>query len=173
MPEPTVVVGVVTKAHGLRGEVVVLVRSDNPERFAVGAKVFLEDGRELRIRSARGSSSRFVVGFEGIDDRSTSETLHGETLVVPVSMLPSLAEGEYWPHDLEGCEVLTESGRSLGAITDVIPNPANDLWVTVDAEGNETLVPAIRQVIAEVDLAARRVLVRDVPGLTAPDSGDD
>lgn len=172
MPEPTAVVGVVTKAHGLHGEVILLVRSDNPDRFAVGASVFLEDGRELRVRSARGSANRFVVGFEGVDDRSAAETLHGRTLVVPVSMLPELVEGEYWPHDLEGCEVITESGRALGAIIDVVPNPANDLWVAVDPEGNETLVPAIRQVVVEVDVVAKRVVVRDVPGLTMPDPLD-
>jgi 16S rRNA processing protein RimM len=70
---------------------------------------------------------------------------------------------------LEGCEVVTESGRTLGAIVDVIAHPANDLWVAMDGTGTETLVPAIREVVVEVDVEARRVLVRDIPGLTAPD----
>jgi len=169
MPEPTVVVGEITKAHGLRGEVVVLVLSDNPERFASGSSVFLEDGRELRVRAARPSGARLLVSFDGVEDRTAAERLRGASLVVPESMLPALPEGEYWPHELEGCRVVTESGRTLGAVTEVVSNPANDLWVVVDETGTETLVPAIREVVIEVDVRARRVLVRDVPGLTAPD----
>lgn len=167
--EPTVVVGTVTKAHGLRGEVAVAVWSDNPNRFAPGASVFLEGGRELRVRTSRSSGKRLLVGFEGVADRAAAESLGGATLVVPRSMLPALPEGEYWPHELEGCLVVTESGRTLGAVADVVSNPANDLWVAVDEAGTETLVPAIRDVVIDVDVRAKRVLVRDVPGLTAPD----
>jgi len=168
--EPTVVVvGKITKAHGLRGEVVVLVFSDNPDRFAPGSSVFVEGGRELTIRDARPNGGRLLVSFEGIDGRTAAEHLRGVTLVVPRSMLPTLAEGEFWPHQLEGCEVITESGRPLGAIVDVVANAANDLWVAVDGSGTETLIPAIREVVAEVDVAGKRVLVRDLPGLTVPD----
>ncbi len=169
MTEPTVVVGKVTKAHGLHGEVVVLVFSDNPNRFSPGSSVFFEDGREIRIRASRPNGGRLLVSFDGVADRNAAEALRGVTLVVPRSSLPELPDGEYWPHQLEGCEVVTESGRTLGAIVDVIANPANDLWVAVDAAGTETLVPAIREVVVEVDVAAGRVLVRDIPGLTAPD----
>lgn len=170
MREPTVVVGKVTKAHGLRGEVTVLVLSDNPDRFVDGSVVFLEDGKELTVRSTRHNGARLLVSFEGILDRPAADRLRGRMLVIPRSMLPALPPGEYWPHQLEGCEVVTESGRSLGAISDVIPNPANDLWVAVDANGVESLVPAIHELIVEVDVPGRRVLVRDVPGLTAPEA---
>ena len=69
-------------------------------------------------------------------------------------------------------ELLPESGRSLGTVTGVIPNPANDLWVAVDDDGIETLVPAIRDVVVVVDVVGKRILVRDMPGLTAPDTPD-
>jgi 16S rRNA processing protein RimM len=168
--EPTVVVGHVTRAHGIRGEVEVEVRTDNAERFAAGAVVHLAaSGRSLAIVDARRHGTRLLVRFEGVHDRTSAEALRGEVLAVPESWLPELAEGEYWPFQLEGCEVVTASGRSLGTIAEVIPNPANDLWVARDPGGRETLVPAIRDVIVEVDLVARRILVRDVPGLTVPD----
>lgn len=169
MPEPAVVVGKVTKAHGLRGEVVVLVFSDNPDRFEPGTSIFLEDGREIRVRTSRPNGGRLLVAFEGVDDRNAAEALRGLTLVVPRSSLPELPDGEFWPHQLEGCVVVTESGRTLGVITDVVANRANDLWVAVDESGAETMVPAIREVILDVDVEAGRVLVRDIPGLTAPD----
>lgn len=168
MSAPTVVVGKIAKAHGLRGEVAVLVFSDNPERFVPGSLLLLEDGRELRVRAARPTGGGLLVSFHGIDDRTAAEGLRGASLVVPRSMLPPLPEGEYWPHQLEGCAVVTESGRNVGSIVDVIANPANDLWVAVDETGAEILVPAIREVVVQVDVEAKRVLVRDVAGLTAP-----
>lgn len=169
MSEPAVVVGKITRAHGLRGEVLVLVLSDNPERFAVGSAVFREDGRELRVRSSRANGGRLLVAFEGVEDRIAAEALRGTTLVVPRSMLPSLPDGEFWPHQLEGCAVLTESGRSLGTIADVVSTPANDLWVARDEAGAETLIPAIKEVVVDVDVASHRIVVRDIAGLTSPD----
>jgi 16S rRNA processing protein RimM len=168
--EPTVVVGKVTKAHGLRGEVAVFAISDNPDRFNPGASLFLENGRELRVRASRSGAGRLLVAFEGVDDRSEAERLRGATLVVPRSMLPPLPEGEYWPHELEGCSVVTGSGRELGRIADVVSNPAHDLWLAVDEAGTETLVPAIREVVVSVDVVAKLVVVQDIPGLTAPET---
>jgi 16S rRNA processing protein RimM len=167
--EPTVVVGHVTRAHGIKGEVAIEVRSDEPTRFATGATLFTETGRALEIERSQPHGGRMLVKFTGVEDRAGADSLRGIVLVVPESWLPELPDGEYWPFQLEGCAVITESGRSLGAVTEVIANPANDLWVAVDDEGAETLVPAIREVIVEVDVEARRIVVRDLPGLTAPE----
>jgi 16S rRNA processing protein RimM len=169
VPEPTVVVGKITKAHGLHGEVVVLVISDNPDRFSPGASVFLENGRELGIRATRPNGGRLLVSFEGVNDRNAADLLRGSSLVVPLSMLPELPEGDYWPHQLIGCHVVTEIGRSLGTVADVIGSPASDLWAAVDDAGEETLIPAIREVVMSVDVVGRRIEVREIPGLTAPD----
>lgn len=169
MDEPTVVVGTATKAHGVRGEVAILSRSDNPDRWAPGAIVLGDDGTAYTIASVRGHGARLFVRFEGIEDRTSADTLRGRGFVVPVSWLPELPPGEYWPHQLEGSRVVTESGRDLGTVIDVVANPANDLWVTAGDDGTEVLVPAIRDVVLDVDVASRRILVRDVPGLTAPD----
>jgi 16S rRNA processing protein RimM len=168
--EPTIVVGVVGTAHGLRGEVAVQNRSDNPDRWRAGAQVLLEDGRELTIEHARPHGRRMLVKFEGIDDRGGAEALRGVNLVVPESWVPPLPEGEWWSHEVVGCEVRTERGRRLGIVTEVVANPANDLWVTVEA-GRETLIPALADVLIEVDIARKRIVVRDVPGLTVPEDG--
>lgn len=173
MDESTVVVGVVTGIHGLRGEVSVQNRSDNPDRWTPGGSVFREDGSALTIAASRRHGRRLLVSFGGVSDRSSAEALRGTVLVVPESWLPDLAEGEYWAHQLEGCEVRTVSGRALGAIREVIPNPANDLWVAVDDAGRETLVPALADLLIDVDVAARTILVDDVPGLTAPEEPED
>jgi 16S rRNA processing protein RimM len=166
---PAVVVGTVTRAHGLRGEVAVHILSDNPDRFVEGAVVFVEDGGALTVASSRSHGGRMLLTFREIRDRDAAEGLRGRTLVVPESMLPTLPGGHWWPHQLHGCDVQTESGRELGRLVDVIPNPANDLWVARAEDGTETLVPALRDVIVEVDPAGKRIVVRDVPGLTAPE----
>jgi 16S rRNA processing protein RimM len=167
--EPTVVVGEVTRAHGVRGEVAVRNHSDNPDRWVTGAVVHDRTGRRLMVEAIRVHGDRLLVTFEGVQDRASAEALRGAELVVPVSELPALEDGEWWPHDLEGCVIRTEAGRELGTLTEVVFNPANDLWVAVNAAGDETLVPALASVIVDVDIPGRSIVVRDIPGLTVPE----
>jgi len=167
---PTILVGVVAKAHGVRGEVLVRNRSDNPERWSPGSVVFDENGTALTVAEARVGGDRVFIRFEGVADREHAEALRGRELRVPRSWLPDLPEGAWWPDELEGCRVVTEGGRDLGVLSEVVRHPANDLWVAVDDEGVETSVPVVPDLLVEVDVAGRRVVVRDLPGLTAPDT---
>ena len=168
MERPTIVVGVVLKPHGLRGELTVQSRSDNPDRWTSGSVVFDDAGTRYRVTAARAHGTRLLVSFEGIGDRTAADGLRGRELLVPESWLPELPNGEWWPHELEGCRVVTEHGRELGILSEVIANPANDLWVAVDGSGNETLVPVLEDLLVKVDLPGKRIVVRDVPGLTTP-----
>jgi 16S rRNA processing protein RimM len=167
-PSPGLVAGKVTKAHGLRGEVTVLVLSEVESRFDPGAVLHLEDGRSLTVASTRPDRGRLPVTFEGVDDRTAAELLNGRYLFVPEADAPPLPEGSFWPHQLVGAAVVTESGRALGEIREVVLGVANDIWVVGPPEA-EVLVPALRDVVESVDVAGRRVVVRDVPGLTAPE----
>ena len=166
--EPTVAVGRITRAHGVQGEVAVLVLSEVPGRFADGAVVWLEDGRPLTVESSRTHKDRLLVTFRELRDREGAEALQGALLVIPESMSPSLPEGSWWDHQLVGCEVAVESGRPLGTLAEVIHTRANDVW-SVIADDRETLIPVLKDVIVSVDVAAKRIVVREVPGLTAPE----
>ena len=168
--EPTVAVGRITRPHGVTGEVAVVVLSEVPERFADGATVWLEDGRALTVGSSRPYRDRLLVRFREIADRTHAEALHGALLVVPESMSPSLPEGSWWDHQLGGCAVTTDTGRALGTLTEVIHTAANDVWSVLDEERAETLVPVLRDVLVSVDVTGRRIVVREIPGLTAPDA---
>jgi 16S rRNA processing protein RimM len=170
---PTVVVGVVSKPHGVRGEVSVQNRSDNPDRWLPDAMVFDRDGIPYHVRDVRSQGTHLLVRFDGIDDRSAAEALRGRELLVPASWLPTLSDGEWWPHQIEGCRVVTESGRDLGTVREVVPNPANDLWISVDGAGTETIVPVLAEVLVDVDVDDGRIVVRDIPGLTAPDDPEE
>lgn len=158
--EGPIAVGRITRAHGVRGEVAVEAHTEVPERFAPGSTLLREDGSTLTIRSTRPHQGRVLVTFEGVADRTGAEALRDTWLFVPPESLPELPEGSYWPHDLEGCAVVTEAGRELGTLAEVLSAPANDVWA-VDGEAGRVLVPAVRDAVVSVDLAARRVVVRE------------
>jgi 16S rRNA processing protein RimM len=163
-----IAVGRITRAHGIKGEVAVLPLTQVESRFDPGSRLEAEGLDEpLTVASARPHRHGLLVEFEGVHDRTEAERLQGRYLVVPASAVPPLPEGEFWPHQLIGCEVVTDGGRSLGAITEVIHTPANDVWAT-DGPDGQSLIPALKDVVTDVDLEARRVTVREIPGLTAP-----
>ena len=167
--EPTVVVGRITRPHGLKGELSVLVLSEVEGRFADGAVVYLEDGRVLTVESARRHRSGLLVKFREVPDRTAAERLARSILMVPESASPELPDGSWWDHQLVGCEVVSESGRSLGTVREVIHTAANDVWSAV-SDDRETLIPALKDVIVAVDTAGKRIVVREVPGLTVPEA---
>ncbi len=169
--EPTVAVGRIGRAHGVRGEISVLVLSEVPGRFDPGATVWLEDGRALTVESSRPYRDRLIVRFRDVGDRSAAEALAGAALVVPESSSPKLPEGSWWDHRIEGCAVETDTGRSLGSVREVIHTPANDVWSAVDEAETETLIPVLKDVLVSVDVDSRRIVVREIPGLTIPEEG--
>jgi 16S rRNA processing protein RimM len=168
MDESTVAVGRITRAHGVQGELAVLVISEVPGRFADGQTVWLEDGRTLTVESSRPHKDRLLVRFREVQSREQAEALQRALLVVPESLSPELPEGSWWDHRIVGCAIETDTGRALGTVHDVIHTGANDVWSVVDDEGTETLIPVLRDVILDVDMDAKRIVVREIPGLTMP-----
>jgi 16S rRNA processing protein RimM len=169
LDEPTVAVGRITRPHGVQGEVAVAVISEVEDRFAPGATVWLEDGRALTIDASRSHGDRLLVRFREVADRTQAEALAKALLVVPESMSPELPEGSWWDHEVIGSRVHTDTGRDLGELRDVIHTAANDVWSVVDGAGTEALIPVLRDVLAEVDVAAKHIVVHEIPGLTLPD----
>lgn len=167
-PPEWIAVGRIARGHGVKGDVSILPLSELESRFDPGAKLFAgeDQARPLTVASARKHGNRLLVSFEGVSDRTEADRLRGLYLFVPASSVPPPPEGRYWAHQLVGCEVLTEAGRSIGTIREVVHAPANDVWAAEGAEG-EVLVPALKDVVREVDLPGRRVVVREIPGLTA------
>jgi 16S rRNA processing protein RimM len=164
-----IAVGRVSRAHGVKGEVSVLPLSQVEARFEPGSRLFVGEGpdRPITVRASRPHHHRILVVFDHILDRDQAEALAGAYLFVPAEEAPSLPEGEYWTHDLVGCEVVTDGGRTLGRVREVMHTPANDVWA-VEGDQGEVLVPALKDVVGSVDLGSRRVTVHEVPGLTAP-----
>ena len=119
-------VGRIGRAHGLRGDVVITPVTNIPERFAPGSTLWV-DGEPYVIASARPNQHRFVVRFEGVDDRAGADALRSR--LVEADPLGDAPEGEFWVHELIGSEVRDRSGATLGTVVAVEANPAHDLLV--------------------------------------------
>jgi 16S rRNA processing protein RimM len=164
-------VGLISRAHGVRGEVSVQPLSEVEARFQAGSVLLLGPAgqKPLTVKSARPHRHRLLVKFEEVGDREAAESLRGRVLLVRKQDAPPLSPDRYWVHQVVGIEVVTESGRSLGKVREVLHNPANDVWLVEDC-GREILIPALRDVVADVDPAARRAVIRETPGLLGEDS---
>jgi len=167
-------VGVVGRAHGLRGEVAVEVRTDEvARRYFAGADLRTTDGRAMTVASVRQVSGRLIVRFQQVLDRSGAEALRGAELVaqVPADELPS-GEEEYFDRQLVGLRVLDASGIEAGLVTQIVHGPAQDLLV-INVGGKERLVPFVQALVPVVDLSAGYLQVAEVGGLLTDDSEDD
>jgi 16S rRNA processing protein RimM len=170
-----VVVGVIGRPHGLRGEVVIELRTDEPERrFAAGARVRSEDGtRSFTVSSSRDHSGRTLVSFAECVDRTAVEAVRGTRLVVAVPQDERPAdEGEYYDRQLVGLRVLDAAGADVGEVSAVVHLPAQDA-LEVLTETGLRLVPFVRDLVPEVDLEQGHVRLADVPGLLSDAEAED
>jgi 16S rRNA processing protein RimM len=177
-----VIIGRVGRPHGIRGEVVVGVRTDEPDlRFAVGAVVDASsdsdnetpaDSTELTIVARRWHSGQLLVAFDGIADRTAVSELTGSWLSIDSSQLPETSDpDEFRDHDLIGLAVLTADGATAGVVADVL-HYGQDLLVVRRDEGQEFLVPFVKAIVPEVDLATGRLVIDPPPGLLDPAEAD-
>jgi 16S rRNA processing protein RimM len=168
-----VVVGRIGKAHGLRGDVVVDVRTDEPaRRFATGTRFRTRIG-DLVMTSMHWHGSRLLVHFAEVDDRQQAEVIRGLELTahVPADERPDDPE-EYYDHQLIGLEAADTQGRPAGHVVEVVHLPAQELLVIRRVDGGDALVPFVRELVPDVDLPGGRLLLSPAAhSLTEPDAG--
>ena len=167
------VVGRVGRAHGVRGEVTVDVRTDDPEsRFVVGATLRTDPAAAgpLTIASTRPHQGRLLVRFEDVSDRNGADGLRGVLLVVEVTEEDRPPDPEeFYDHQLVGLQVHDHAGDVVGEVAEVLHHPAHDVLVVRREEGPDALVPFVAELVPEVDLERGRVTVADRPGLLDPE----
>jgi 16S rRNA processing protein RimM len=184
-----VIVGRIGRPHGIRGEVVIGVRTDEPDlRFAVGAILDVRssddddddtvgaqgrepaDGERLTVAATHWHSGQLLVAFAGITDRTAAGELTGSWLSVDSSQLPEIGDpDEFRDHELIGLSVRTCAGDPVGVVTDVLHH-GQDLLVVrrADGPGGECLVPFVKAIVPEVDVRAGLVVIDPPPGLLDP-----
>ena len=171
-----VVVARIGRPHGIRGEVSVEVRTDDPEgRLAPGATVATEPATAgpLTISAGRVHSGRLLLTFEGVTDRTAAEGLRGVLLVADVDPDERPVDpDEFYDHQLEGLPVLTVDGQPVGELAEVLHLPGQDVLAVRTADGREVLVPFVREIVPDVDLDGRRIVIDPPPGLLDPDRAE-
>jgi 16S rRNA processing protein RimM len=170
-----VVVGVVGRPHGVRGEVAVQPRTDEPERrFAPGSPLRSEGStRTLTVAGIRWHSGRLLVRFAGLDDRTAAEAVRGLTLVVDVDPDERPEEpGEYYDRQLVGLAVRTPDGEHVGEVAAVLHLPAQDVLEVATGDGSR-LVPFVAALVPDVDLGRGVVTVTERAGLLSEDEEDE
>lgn len=168
------VVGRVVKSHGIRGELVVDVRTDSPaDRFAEGSRLVGRTGkgprvidREVTIEAARDHSGRLLVRVAGVRDRDSADALRGMLLLVDSDSLPDNDDpDEFHDHQLEGLRVLDTGGVQLGEVTEVVHTPGGELLSIRLSGGNDALVPFVTEIVPEVDLGSGTCVIDPPEGL--------
>ena len=170
-----VVVGVIGRAHGIRGDVAVDVRTDEPDlRFADGAVLRAEDGRRtFTVDSSRDHSGRLLVRFAELADRTAAEAVRGTVLVVDVDPAEQPEdEDEYYDRQLVGLTAVAADGTRVGPVISVLHLPLQDTLEIKTATGPR-LVPFVTAVVPTVDLAAGELHLADLPGLLTEQEDDE
>jgi 16S rRNA processing protein RimM len=161
-----VVIGLLRRAHGVRGEIVLQPVTDMPERFGRLERALLRKGGEIReigVEAVTARGKTLVLKLEGVDVRAEAQTLTGSELGVRRAEVWPVPEGTYYVFDLVGCRVVGNSGE-IGVIREVLKMPANDVLV-VECDSKEVLIPAVKSVVKEVDLKRRVVTIEEMEGL--------
>ncbi|MFF2661807.1 ribosome maturation factor RimM [Kitasatospora sp. NPDC058032] len=170
------VVGKIGRAHGIRGDVSVEVRTDEPElRLGPGAVLLTDPASAgpLTVESGKVHSGRLLLRFAGVKDRNGAEALRGTILIAEVDPeeRPDDPE-EYYDHQLIGLDVVLLDGTLVGELTEVVHLPYQDLLTVKKPDGTEALVPFVSRIVPTIDLENQRAVIDPPPGLIDPESAE-
>ena len=170
-----IVLGEITGAHGVRGEVRVRIASDSPDPLFKLESVWIGRGpvdpearRYAVLECALARAGQVRLRLAGISSREAVAGLVGQLITASPSVLPDLPEGEFYWYELIGCRVESESGQWVGTVREIWETGAHDVLLVEDEAGVRRLVPTAGPLMTEIDIAARRIVVVDLPGLLEP-----
>ncbi|MFE8936784.1 ribosome maturation factor RimM [Streptomyces sp. NPDC007872] len=163
------VVARIGRAHGIKGEVTVEVRTDEPElRLGPGAVLLTDPASTgpLTIETGRVHSGRLLLRFEGVRDRNAAEALRNTLLIAEVdpTEMPE-EEDEYYDHQLMDLDVVLADGTEIGRITEISHLPSQDLFIVERPDGTELMIPFVGEIVTEIDLEEQRAVIDPPPGL--------
>ena len=161
-------VGRVVRPHGVRGELLLEVLTEFPLHLAETEVVYVGEAAVphalRRVRMQRGQQ-QLIIHLADCLDRNAAEAYRGQLIQIKAEQAAPLPPGRYYHHQILGLDVVTEAGEPLGQVTEILETGANDVYVVKGPAGEELLLPALRSVILQVDLEARRMTVHLMEGL--------
>ncbi len=167
IPENLLLIGKVVKPHGVRGWLKVRVYSDSSTTFSQAGSIFIHtrDDRwhERELISVKPHKGHFLVELKGVDTRNKAEELRDADIYISKDILQK-EEGEFFWYELIGLKVYLVSGKYLGKIVQILPTGSNDVYIVKEKE-KEYLIPAIEDVIKEVNIEAKKMIIEPLEGL--------
>ncbi len=165
MPAPPwLYVGRVVAPFGIKGEVRAMLETEFPDRLTERPVYLGDDHRPIRVERVRLHRREALLKLGGVDTPEDADKLRGRPLYIATADAVPLPEGRYYFHQIVGLQVFTTSGELYGEVRDVLPRPANDIYVVLHA-GKDVLVPAIADVVKSIDVGAGRMVIDPIPGL--------
>ena len=163
-------VGKIVNTHSLKGEVKVISSTDFEEqRFEKGTELLITRGnqvvKEVTVESYRTHKNNLLVKFVGIDSIEEAEKLKNLKIKIDSDNIGELEENEFYFHEIIGCEVFDENGKSLGEISEILTPGANDVWVIKSQNGKEILIPYIEDVVKKIDVENKKIDIEVMEGL--------
>lgn len=160
-------IGLVERPRGLKGEIKVLPLTDFPDRFDPGANVIIA-GNSREIQRSNWQKGRVYLYIKGIADRESAESLRGELIEIPDGQRPATSEPFWYLDEIEGLRVVGIDGSDLGTVREILQTGANDVYIVDRNPRRDLLVPALKDVVVNVDIAAGTMTV-DLPDGLLPD----
>jgi len=159
-------VGRIVRPHGIKGQVEIVILTDNPQRFEVGGVFQLKDPSaelsEIQLTRIAWKKDRLLAGIQGVDTRDEAEALVGGELMIPESIAEKPL-GAHWHHEIIGCEVVTVDNLRLGRVVEILRTGAADVYVV--AGERRHMIPATEEIIVSVDIEKSLITIKPLPGL--------
>lgn len=159
-------IGFLRRPHGVMGEIIMDLHTDFPDRIKPGRKVYIGEKHDaFTIGSVRAHGNGLLIKLLGFDSPETAGRFRNQWMYVKSSEVPPLPEGRYYKHELIGLTVMTDAGEKLGELDEVLETGANDVYIVVKEDGKEILLPAIPDVVLDVDMTDKVIKVHIIDGL--------
>jgi 16S rRNA processing protein RimM len=156
-----VVIGKLRRPHGISGEILLEILSENPENFEVGKQIFIGSRKMLcKINSLRQTNKLWLISLEGYESREQVALLTNQQVFMRKDELKNLPEGRFYHHEVIGMRVLDEKNALLGEVSEILVTGANDVYVVKTPAGEDLLIPAIKSVVQNIDRETRCMVVR-------------
>ncbi len=162
--KPEILVGKVLRPWGIKGVIKILSLSDNDTRFCVGNSIYIEEKKYI-INDMKKSKNNILISLDTIKNANQAELLKGKSIKVFLEDISSLESGNYYHFQLLGLKVFTEERKYLGDLRDILNTGANDIYIISLGNSKDILLPAIKDVVLEIDLNKEHMIVKIPKGL--------
>jgi 16S rRNA processing protein RimM len=155
------VVGKIRRPHGIKGELVMEVLTDFPERIQIGRTLYAGDKHQpVKIESLRWHKNYLLIKFHGYDTPESAGIFRNVLIYKPIDHVPQLPEGEYYHYQLMGLRVVDEAGELIGVLQEILITGANDVMLIQSPDNKEVLIPLIDSVLLDVNLEEKTIRVK-------------